>query len=70
MERTRIDERQIGVEKNPNCKMTCAQTLQLMMLFPFFALKNAGNYVGSVLAKLFFDSNLCEMSRIFLNFEP
>jgi hypothetical protein len=33
--------------------MTCAQTLQLMMLFPFFALKNAGNYVGSILEKLF-----------------
>lgn len=53
MERIRIDERQMGVEKNPNCKMTCAQTLQLMVLFPFFALKNAGNYVGSVLEKLF-----------------
>jgi|LSQX01.2.fsa_nt_gb hypothetical protein len=53
MERIRIDERQMGVEKNANCKMTCAQTLQLMMLFPFFTLKNAGNYVGSVLEKLF-----------------
>lgn len=32
-----ITERQMAFEKKPNCKFTCAQVIQLMILFPFFS---------------------------------
>lgn len=48
-----ITERQMAFEKKPNCKFTCAQVIQMMILFPFFSIKNAANYVGSSLQPLF-----------------
>ena len=48
-----ITERQMAFEKKPNCKFTCAQVIQMMILFPFFSVKNAANYVGSSLQSLF-----------------
>ena len=48
-----ITERQMAFEKRRNCKFTCAQVIQLMILFPFFSIKNAANYCGSALQSLF-----------------
>lgn len=48
-----ITERQMAFEKKPNCKFTCAQVIQMMILFPFFSLKNVANYIGSSLHPLF-----------------
>jgi len=48
-----ITERQMAFEKKPNCKFTCAQVIQMMILFPFFSVKNAANYLGSSLQSLF-----------------
>lgn len=48
-----ITERQMAFEKKPNCKFTCAQVIQMMILFPFFSIKNAGSYLGSSLQSLF-----------------
>ena len=51
-----ITERQMAFEKKPNCKFTCTQVIQMiqmMILFPFFSIKNAANYVGSSLQSLF-----------------
>ena len=33
----RIHSKAIGSVKNPNCKFTCLQVLQLLVLFPFFS---------------------------------
>ena len=49
----RIHSKAIGSVKNPNCKFTCFQVLQLLVLFPFFSVKNAANYSSSALGKLF-----------------
>ena len=38
-----ITEKQMAFEKKPNCKFTCAQVIQMMILFPFFSIKNAAN---------------------------
>lgn len=48
-----ITERQMAFEKRRNCKFTCAQVIQLMILFPFFSIKNAADYCGSALQSLF-----------------
>lgn len=48
-----ITERQMAFEKKPNCKFTCAQVIQMMILFPFFSVKNVANYIGSFLQPLF-----------------
>lgn len=48
-----ITERQMAFEKRPNCKFTCSQVIQMMILFPFFSIKNAANYCGSSLQSLF-----------------
>ena len=48
-----ITEKQMAFEKKPNCKFTCAQVIQMMILFPFFSVKNVANYIGSSLQPLF-----------------
>lgn len=53
MNSIRIQSKVIGSVKNPNCKFTCLQVLQLLVLFPFFSVKNAANYSSSALCKLF-----------------
>ena len=53
MNSIRIQSKVIGSVKNPNCKFTSLQVLQLLVLFPFFSVKNAANYSSSALSKLF-----------------
>lgn len=53
MSSIKIQGRSIGSVKNPNCKFTCLQILQLLVLFPFFSVKNAANYSSSVLGRMF-----------------
>ena len=43
----------IGTEKKENCKFTNVQVLNLLMLFPFFVVRNAYRYSGSALSRLF-----------------
>ena len=43
----------IGTEKKDNCKFTNVQVLNLLMLFPFFVVRNAYQYSGSSLSRLF-----------------
>ncbi len=44
---------QIGTEKKENCKFTNVQVLNLLVLFPFFVVRNAYRYSGSSLSRLF-----------------
>ena len=53
MNSIRIQSKIIGSVKNPNCKFTCLQVLQLLVLFPFFSIKNVANYSYSALSKVF-----------------
>ena len=53
MECINIRPKQIGAEKNENCKFTNVQVLNLLMLFPFFVVRNAYQYSGSSLSRLF-----------------
>ena len=48
-----IRPKQIGAEKKENCKFTNVQVLNLLMLFPFFVVRNAYQYSGSSLSRLF-----------------
>ena len=49
----RIGEDQIGMHKNPNCKMTIKQVFILLVIFPFFMVKNPNNYAKSALNSIF-----------------
>ena len=53
MECINIRPKQIGAEKKENCKFTNVQVLNLLMLFPFFVVRNAYQYSGSSLSRLF-----------------
>ncbi len=53
MSSLRIQSKVIGTVKKPNCKFTCLQVLQLLVLFPFFSVKNAFRYADSSLGRLF-----------------
>ena len=53
MECINIRPEQIGTEKNENCKFTNVQVLNLLVLFPFFVVRNAYRYSGSSLSRLF-----------------
>ena len=53
MECINIRPKQIGTEKKENCKFTNVQVLNLLMLFPFFVVRNAYPYSGSSLSRLF-----------------
>lgn len=53
MEHINIRSSQMGVEKKENSKFTTLQVLNLLMLFPFFVVKNASRYSNSSLSKLF-----------------
>ena len=48
-----LNHRQMDFSKAANCKFTASQVLQLMVLFPFFAIKNCLNFAGSVLGQMF-----------------
>ena len=49
MKSLRIQDRVIGVKKNENCKFTNRQVLDVLLMFPFFNVKNALSYEVSVL---------------------
>ena len=53
MECINIRPSQIGTEKKGNCRFTNVQVLNLLMLFPFFVVRNAYRYSGSSLSRLF-----------------
>ncbi len=53
LETINITERQMAFEKKPNCKFTCSQVIQMLILFPFFSVKNVASYCGSSLQRLF-----------------
>ena len=53
MECINIRPSQIGAEKKENCKFTNVQVLNLLILFPFFVVRNAYQYSGSSLSRLF-----------------
>ena len=53
MECINIRPGQTGTEKKENCKFTNVQVLNLLVLFPFFVVKNAYRYSGSSLSRLF-----------------
>lgn len=48
-----IRPEQIGTEKKENSKFTNVQVLNLLVLFPFFVVRNAYRYSGSSLSRLF-----------------
>lgn len=48
-----LNQRQMDFSKATNCKFTASQVLTLMVLFPFFAVKNCLNFAGSVLGQMF-----------------
>ena len=49
----RLRESQIGISKARNCKMSVLQVFQLLVLFPFFGVKDAFHYGTSALGKFF-----------------
>ena len=61
MEHINIRPGQIGAEKKGNCRFTSLQVLSLLMLFPFFAVKNAFRYSCSSLGRMF----LCEKDMFY-----
>ena len=48
-----LNQRQMDFSKATNCKFTASQVLTLMVLLPFFAVKNCLNFAGSVLGQMF-----------------
>lgn len=61
MEHINIRSSMVGVEKKDNCKFTSLQVLNLLLLFPFFVVKNANRYSGSALSHLF----VCEKDMFY-----
>jgi hypothetical protein len=53
MDSIRLKEKQLGLSKKPNCKFTVLQVFHLLLLFPFFCIKDAYHYGSSALAYLF-----------------
>ena len=61
MNSIRIQSKVIGLVKNQNSKFTYLQVLQLLVLLPFFSVKNAANYSSSALCKLFACDRICSI---------
>ena len=53
LDKITITNKTIGIEKKANCKFTFVQVLKLLILFPFFSVKNAFHYTDSSLGKWF-----------------
>lgn len=51
MDSLTIQSRVVGPVKNPDCKFTFVQVVKLLMLFPFFSVKNAADYAASGLGR-------------------
>lgn len=61
MKHINIRPTQLGTEKRENCKFTNLQVLTLLILMPFFLVRNASQYAGSALSKLF----VCEKDMFY-----
>jgi len=61
MECINIRPKTIGAEKASNCKFSNWQVLRLLLLFPFFSVRNACRYSGSALGRLF----VCEKDMFY-----
>ena len=61
MEYIKIRSGQIGVTKKANCKLTALQVFNLLVLFPFFMVKNASSFAFSSLGRLF----MCEKDMFY-----
>lgn len=53
MQSIRIDEKSLNLSKMYNCKMSSWQVLCLLLVFPFFCVKNALQYESNMLGRLF-----------------
>ena len=49
----RLHKNKIGIDKAENCKFTPLQLLQLLLLFPFFMVRDAYSYSTSALGNIF-----------------
>lgn len=49
----RFDNRNLGGNKRSNCLLTNLQIFQLIVLMPFFAIKNLFHYEDSILNRMF-----------------
>ena len=48
-----LDCRSLGGIKRENCRLTNLQVFQILVLFPFFAIKGYSHYAGSALSCMF-----------------
>lgn len=48
-----LDCRSLGGMKRENCRLTNLQVFQILVLFPFFAIKGYSHYAGSALCRMF-----------------
>lgn len=53
LEDINLDCRSLGGMKRENCRLTNLQVFQILVLFPFFAIKGYSHYVGSALSRMF-----------------
>lgn len=53
MNSIKIRETQIGICKKENCKFTVLQVFRLLLLFPFFSVKDAFHYSASAIGRVF-----------------
>lgn len=53
MNSLKLPKNKIGIEKSDNCKFTAIQILHLLLLFPFFMVKDAYSFSTSALGKVF-----------------
>ena len=49
----RLQEKQIGIQKNPNCRFTVLHIFHMLLLFPFFSVKNIYHFSDSGLSQMF-----------------
>ena len=49
----KLHKNKIGIEKASNCKYTPTQILHILLIFPFFMVKDAYSYGTSALSKVF-----------------
>lgn len=53
LEDINLDCRSLGGMKRENCRLTSLQVFQILVLFPFFAIKGYSHYAGSALCRMF-----------------
>ena len=53
LESLNLDNRSLGGLKRENCQLTNLQVFQILLLFPFFAVKGFSHYDGSALCRMF-----------------